>query len=220
MVTLDHEPVPLTESSNVLELIFQFVHPRKQPGLDDTDFPLFLAVAEAAEKYEVYSAMNICQLRMKEYLPAQAPEIFGFAGKHNYPHLVAAASPVLIGKPLADVAHVLATHLFVPWSIYQQRWSICLNRSLCPPITTECDYYGDRAEWQRTVAKIQQHLNQNMARLLDIETIFETLLSEKQLKGCGSCQTSFRKWKKNIQKEVAMVPNFLTFWRQYRANEV
>jgi hypothetical protein len=29
------------------------------------DFSLFLAVAEAAEKYEVYFAMNICQLRMK-----------------------------------------------------------------------------------------------------------------------------------------------------------
>ncbi|KAF9058906.1 hypothetical protein BDP27DRAFT_532729 [Rhodocollybia butyracea] len=114
-ITVDPEPVPLTESSSVLEILFQFVYPRKQPALDDMKFSLFLAVAEAAEKYEVYFAMNICQLRMKEYLPAQASAIFGFAGKHNYPYLIAAASPLLIGKPLTEIARVLPPHLFVPW---------------------------------------------------------------------------------------------------------
>ncbi|KAF9066350.1 ATP synthase regulation protein NCA2-domain-containing protein [Rhodocollybia butyracea] len=107
-ITVDPEPVPLTESSSVLEILFQFVYPRKQPALDDMKFSLFLAVAEAAEKYEVYFAMNICQLRMNL-------SNLWFCWKHNYPYLIAAASPLLIGKPLTEIARVLPPHLFVPW---------------------------------------------------------------------------------------------------------
>lgn len=55
----------LTETSNVLGILFEFVYPRKHPDLREVDFETVAAVAEAAEKYEVFAAMNICQLRMR-----------------------------------------------------------------------------------------------------------------------------------------------------------
>jgi hypothetical protein len=64
--TADRDVVPLTEPSAVLELLFQFVYPRQHPDIYRIKpFELFAALAEAAEKYQVYSAINVCQMRMR-----------------------------------------------------------------------------------------------------------------------------------------------------------
>ena len=57
------ELVRLTEPSSVLEVMFQFVYPRRHPKLDKQDFSTVLAIAEAVEKYEVFSAINTCETR-------------------------------------------------------------------------------------------------------------------------------------------------------------
>jgi hypothetical protein len=59
------EIVPLTEDSTTLELLFQFVYPKRHPDLALVPFEVLYPLTEAAEKYEVYSAMNICSIRMK-----------------------------------------------------------------------------------------------------------------------------------------------------------
>jgi len=69
-VVVDQQPVLLQESSQVLELLFQFIHPRsgeqpfRQPMITDVDTILFFQVAEAAEKYVVFGAMNLFVTRM------------------------------------------------------------------------------------------------------------------------------------------------------------
>ena len=59
------EMVRLTEDSVTLELLFAFMYPRRHPDLECTPFELLAPLAEAAEKYEVFSAMNICKIRMR-----------------------------------------------------------------------------------------------------------------------------------------------------------
>lgn len=59
------EVVQLTEASETLELLFQFVYPRRHPNLETTPFEILSPLAEAAEKYEAFAAMNICNIRMK-----------------------------------------------------------------------------------------------------------------------------------------------------------
>ena len=59
------EMMNLDEPSDVLEILFQFVYPRRHPSLEDTDFETLAVVAEAAEKYQVFSAMNVCPLRLE-----------------------------------------------------------------------------------------------------------------------------------------------------------
>ena len=59
---------PLDETSEVLEILFQFVHPpsersnHQQPSIVNMKHDLFFAVAGAAEKYAVFSAMSIFML--------------------------------------------------------------------------------------------------------------------------------------------------------------
>jgi hypothetical protein len=59
------EMMVFDEPSNVLEILFQFIYPRRHPSLEDTDFETLAAVAEAVEKYQVFSAMNLCVLRLE-----------------------------------------------------------------------------------------------------------------------------------------------------------
>ena len=60
--------VPLTESSAILELLFQFAYPQTYPDVDTIE-PFetlaFAGLAEAAEKYDLYAAINVCKMRMK-----------------------------------------------------------------------------------------------------------------------------------------------------------
>jgi len=62
--TLD-ETVHLQENSATLELLFQFMYPERHPDLELLGFKILEPLAEAAEKYEVFAAMNICKVRMK-----------------------------------------------------------------------------------------------------------------------------------------------------------
>ena len=59
------EIVPLAESADTLELLFQFCYPSPYPFLGGVEFDVLALLAEAAEKYQVFSAMNICKIYMK-----------------------------------------------------------------------------------------------------------------------------------------------------------
>ena len=59
------EPVPLSESAEVLELLFQYMYPQRIPDLGVVKFELVAGVAEAAEKYQVYAAMGFCKPYME-----------------------------------------------------------------------------------------------------------------------------------------------------------
>ena len=62
---------PLDETSEVLETLFQFVHPpgegsnHQQPSVMDIKPEFFFAVAGASEKYVVFGAMSIFMLHMQ-----------------------------------------------------------------------------------------------------------------------------------------------------------
>jgi len=68
---IDGAHIDLGEPSTVLEVLFQFVHPPsesqryRQPNVRSLGPDIFFAVAEAAEKYIVFGAVNVCMTRMR-----------------------------------------------------------------------------------------------------------------------------------------------------------
>lgn len=58
------EIVRLTEDGATLDLLFQYMYPQRQPDLSMIAFKRLAELAEAAEKYQVYAAMEICRVRM------------------------------------------------------------------------------------------------------------------------------------------------------------
>lgn len=60
-----HELIPLSETSSTLDLLFQHIYPRSYPCLDEVEFEELGRLAEAAEKYQVYAAMEVCRIHMR-----------------------------------------------------------------------------------------------------------------------------------------------------------
>ncbi|KAF5372195.1 hypothetical protein D9758_005046 [Tetrapyrgos nigripes] len=222
--TAEGEIVPLSESAATLELLFPFVYPQRHPGLNDMSFSKLLKVAEAAEKYEVYFAMSLCSLKIKEYVSSNAPEIFGFAAKHHYPFLIALVAPLLIGRPLTDVVNVIPQYMYIPWTLYKERWQKCLD-SVCSMMssingnhtrkskTTFSSNHSHHSQWYSKVTEFQDIFRNDISKLKQSDAVFEDL--DKAYCGIGSCTGSMRSWRDFIVKEVNAVPDFVSFLKQY-----
>ncbi|KAF8878667.1 hypothetical protein CPB84DRAFT_1793950 [Gymnopilus junonius] len=118
-INTQEEIVHLTEPAKVLEVIFQYVYPRRHPDLKDLDFDTLLQTAEAVEKYEVFAAMNTCEWRLSEFLPDHAAEILAYSIKHGYPESINKAGLVLSRTPHLDVVQILPSHGTISLLKYQ-----------------------------------------------------------------------------------------------------
>lgn len=58
------ETVDLDESAEVIMLILQFTHPERPPDTQLVNGQVMLEFAEAAEKFIVFPAMEVCSLRL------------------------------------------------------------------------------------------------------------------------------------------------------------
>ncbi|KAJ7254243.1 hypothetical protein C8J57DRAFT_1076363, partial [Mycena rebaudengoi] len=131
--TGEGEVVELLESSVTLELLFQFMYPQRHPALDTTPFEILHPLAEAAEKYQVFPAMNICHIRLRDMVHEHPVEVAVYAAKHDYPYLVSEVAPMMISMSPVDVIQMLPPHLILPWvrSIVPVTfWPSCLRMIL------------------------------------------------------------------------------------------
>ncbi|KAJ7844180.1 hypothetical protein B0H13DRAFT_1731405 [Mycena leptocephala] len=116
------EVVYLTESSTVLDLLFQFMYRQPQPDLDALDFKTFASLAEAAEKYVVYSALTLCQKKMKDSIPAHPLEVLLYAVRHDHIELANEAAQRSMGRGVAEALGVLPHDIFAAWILFHERW--------------------------------------------------------------------------------------------------
>jgi len=130
-------PKLLQESASVLNILFGFLGPGRHPALEKESFDVQLAVAEAAEKYSVFSAMNFCRYMFgyvhmlhgvavltvifSHILPQHSLEILAFATRHRYEELISSAAPPLLQTRLLDVLQALPAGWTVPWVRFHQQ---------------------------------------------------------------------------------------------------
>lgn len=57
--------IEMAETSDVLVILLNFMHLKKQMDLKNLDFNILLPFARAAEKYKVYPALNICSILLR-----------------------------------------------------------------------------------------------------------------------------------------------------------
>jgi len=115
----------------------------RQPSVNSLEPPeLFFAVAEAAEKYIVYGAMNTFLTRMECLVNIRPIEVLNHAYKHGYPGLADKAAYCSLKEPLKDIASGL-THpgLVAKWlAYYDCFYQIVLHvdNSLAPTLAAKC----------------------------------------------------------------------------------
>ncbi|KAJ6535830.1 hypothetical protein DFH09DRAFT_1402615 [Mycena vulgaris] len=123
------ELVALSETSDVLDLLFQYMYPQPQPDLEGVDFPLLSGLAEAAEKYEVHAALGWSRMKLKNNLSnsrssvAEHPlEVLDYAVKHGHVSLANECAHQSMGRAAADAMAILAPDTFKTWILFYEQW--------------------------------------------------------------------------------------------------
>ncbi|KAJ7023351.1 hypothetical protein C8F04DRAFT_1011484, partial [Mycena alexandri] len=107
----------LSERADVLDLLFQYMYRQPQPVLKDVQFDVCAGLAEAAEKYIVYSAAPATKLRMRQAdSVAEHPlEVLNYAARHNHKELADEAARLSMGLPVAQAVKTLAPDTLIKW---------------------------------------------------------------------------------------------------------
>ncbi|KZP14817.1 hypothetical protein FIBSPDRAFT_935589 [Athelia psychrophila] len=119
------EVVSLTEDGDTLEMLFQYMYPQRNPNLKDIDFKLLAKLAEAAEKYQAYTAMLICSERMGDAYHEHPFEVMMYAMRHGYPELMDKSERLAL-----EVSPTIAFQSFPP-QVYIAGHGIMPNGSTC-----------------------------------------------------------------------------------------
>ncbi|KAJ7350941.1 hypothetical protein DFH08DRAFT_862684 [Mycena albidolilacea] len=116
------EPVELSETADVLGLLFQFMYPQPQPDLRSLNFTVLAALAEAAEKYMVYPALAPCRLRMNDSVCAHPLEVLVYAVRHDHISLANESAHQSMGCAVAQALDTLPPDTFREWLLFYERW--------------------------------------------------------------------------------------------------
>ncbi|KAJ7496457.1 hypothetical protein FB451DRAFT_1455566, partial [Mycena latifolia] len=107
--------VMLSETSSVLELLFQYMHRQLPPDLQEVEFANCAGLAEAAEKYWVYSALTVCRMKMKESVKEHPLEVLEYAVRHGHADLAAEAARQSMGLEVTAAMECLSADTFKEW---------------------------------------------------------------------------------------------------------
>ncbi|KZT69447.1 hypothetical protein DAEQUDRAFT_710338 [Daedalea quercina L-15889] len=175
-VPVQDEIVPLAEKASTLELLFQFVYRQRQPDLSKVDVDELALLAEAAEKYSIYSAMEVCKLNMRAAIPKIPLKVLAYAARHGYKELCDEAAPYTVDEDAALVAEHLDAQLFANWVLYREHWLRRLfevQRGIPSSILHE-DFEEDECPaWPPFVAAVLQDLNRSISGVQGISAVFD-----------------------------------------------
>ncbi|KAJ3709512.1 hypothetical protein C8R42DRAFT_434447 [Lentinula raphanica] len=203
------EVVKLDETAATLDIMFQFVYPKRYSLLEDVEFEDFMLLAEAAEKYEVFALILACESYMRRFLLKEpyALRLLKFATMHDYRGIVEELALVLVDKPMNEVVDKLIGYsIFKSWSLYRDDRMRLLHEAIHPPrYTSSQSNCGDI--WG-IVHKIQEQFKKpSDLSAANVEAIF--VKERWSLKTC--CNQELSLWRSHIQKTMAKIKPFSFF---------
>ncbi|KAF8164396.1 hypothetical protein K438DRAFT_1775548 [Mycena galopus ATCC 62051] len=215
------EIVDLLETAEILELLFQFMYPQRHPALDTTPFEILNPLAEAAEKYQVFPAMNICHIRLRDMVHEHPVEVAVYAAKHDYPYLVSQVAPMMLSMSPVDVIGMLPGYLILPWIRYVQEWTR-VHQTVALKFRNEQNdddrhsngQYCDARTWLKYSFTCIQRLAPGAHTLRLLDNVFDHDIpvyksGYKQSHEC--CRADLQAWRKRIEDAISEIPKFHTF---------
>ncbi|KAJ6454048.1 hypothetical protein DFH09DRAFT_1385002 [Mycena vulgaris] len=207
------EITDLPETAETLELLFQFMYPQRHPALDTTPFEILHPLAEAAEKYQVFPAMNICHIRLRDMVHEHPVEVAAYAAKHDYPYLVSQVAPMMLSMSPVDVIGQLPGYLVLPWIRYVQEWTR-VHQTVALKFRNG-QYCNSPASWLGYSFTCIQRLAPGVHTLRSLDNVFDYDIPAYN-SGYGGqshecCRTDLQAWRKRIEDAIAEIPKFHTF---------
>ncbi|KAF9560262.1 hypothetical protein CPC08DRAFT_479447 [Agrocybe pediades] len=120
----------LPEPREVLEVLFDFIYPRRHPDLTGMLFSQLLPLADAAEKYKVYSAMAICQMCMRKFILTNPIDVFRHTSKYGYPSDIVAEAAIHCSRlkiPFDTLMKTFPKNAISVWFKLQEVWTKIFN---------------------------------------------------------------------------------------------
>ncbi|KAF8624598.1 hypothetical protein AX17_007091 [Amanita inopinata Kibby_2008] len=159
--------VHITEDSDTLDLLFLFMYPERQPNLRKASFRVLASVAEAAEKYEVFSAMATCHTFMAAETDKHPLEVLVYAAKHDYPDLLDKSAMKVIGEPLDAVIDRMPPAVALSWVRYYQKWRDAYSKIVMRPSNCTC------GSWHNNSLTVLDRLGGKIESLSNIDDTFQ-----------------------------------------------
>ncbi|KAJ7170782.1 hypothetical protein C8R43DRAFT_981034 [Mycena crocata] len=207
-----NEVVDLSEPAETLELLFQYMYPQRQPDLNMIEFPLLADLSEAAEKYQVYSAMDICRIFMGNGLQDNALTVLNYAVRHDYRDIADEAAPLTVSLPLEEVGKHMHQMYMGSWVQYYGEWQKILELACAEGWrighTNPCRISNSPTcpHWLAARQNVLTKLGARPGALNDLAMIFTTA------HGLYPCAIeSLRQWEYFIAVKVKDIPKFNTF---------
>lgn len=180
----------------------------------------------AAEKYEVFPAMNICTIRLKYALSAHPYEILIWAAKHGYSEMVAEAAPLLLDEPLSEMVQKLPQNIAIPWVLYYEKWREVLRKALSQPTWVTS---GRSAHFQTFLDDRGQNVTQKQwlcpSCNINLDLIFATFIQKltsleslpnldtlgDDIYCCTHVRLLIQTWKSKMKQQIQQIPTFDKF---------
>ncbi|KAJ7921735.1 hypothetical protein B0H13DRAFT_2318054 [Mycena leptocephala] len=219
-IPTEGEVVGLPETAVTLELLFQFIYPQRHPALDTTPFEILEPLAEAAEKYQVFPAMNICHIRLRDMVHEHPVAVAVYAAKHDYPYLLSEVAPMMISMSPVDVIEMLPQYLILPWVRYVQEWTRVLQT-----VAIKLDHGGSSTHfngagcnanaWLGYSFVCMQRLGAGVHSLRMLDDVFAIEIPVNHRYGYPDstecCRADLKAWRKRIEDGITGIPKFSTF---------
>ncbi|KAI0710372.1 hypothetical protein C8Q72DRAFT_799350 [Fomitopsis betulina] len=211
-LAINNEVVLLTEDSATLELLFQYMYRQPQPDITELPFERLSKLAEAAEKYRVFSAMEICRIMMMAALPDHAIAVLAFGAKHGYSEVYTKAAPHTLEVGPAKAFQYLGHVCFVNWVLYREPYIKALAYARKPPSPGEHllqrGRFGECDLWRPFQQRVVEAFEMDIPAMNRVNNIFSTASGSIDLSACTQCTKRADAWSAQIIKKVSTLPQF------------
>ncbi|TFK67446.1 hypothetical protein BDN72DRAFT_770676 [Pluteus cervinus] len=210
--------VELTENDEVVPLMLKYMHKQRHIDIKTLDFNALKGLADAAEKYSIYPAMDICKLRM-EYAGCYALsrlrddaflDVLGYAAKHSYSDICDLCAPATLGTSLTIARLALGPLSTLKWATYREGFLDILRTQSTPPVAQHVLHKGGSAicdVWKEI--DIQSRV---MTRVLaDPECLLSTAWKDEMIAlflACPYCARRVKAWLDGMMRSASTLPVF------------
>ncbi|KAJ7589686.1 hypothetical protein C8J56DRAFT_784961 [Mycena floridula] len=115
----EQDIVHLSERGEILALLLRFMHAQRPPVLDHAPLNTVIDLADAAEKYFVFSVMEICRIHISKAAKfgAASLRVLYYATRHDYTELMEEIAPLTVEIKLKDAVSICGTdsQFFMAW---------------------------------------------------------------------------------------------------------
>ncbi|TFK34131.1 hypothetical protein BDQ12DRAFT_727172 [Crucibulum laeve] len=200
----------LEETAEVLEILMYYMHNGRQPSSRNIPFHILQALAAAAEKYLVYSAMEVLNLQMERYIPSHPLQVLIYAVKYDYPDLSDKAGPLSIGVPFETVLNETENRpdILLLWTRYREYYLEIVHTIYAsePAPVLHPGGIADCGKW----SEFHYTMLNKVAGSAEGVSKFSHNLKQLgfMLAGCFHCVQRSENWKHAITKRVEKIPAF------------